>query len=1315
MTNPIAQSLANAQSLGWQIPSALWRRRRGLLKRAQIEGVLSVSVILLATTRCLHSSPVTTYETGGGASVIYADSFSGSASASLNGKTTAVGGGVWGNYEYPNLQADGGFSGTFQNTLPVTITSGNIYELNAHITVGGADGWGGITFSGNPNPIWSAFSAPYFGTLLTVGEIWPKNSANLGKLGTGDYTIRLDTTRPDWSVSYYFNGALRDSYSWTNGNPSITHSGLVGYDGSNGGKFDRFSFTKTDPAALYPVSQCDAADVNSGAAAVWSIQSGECLFGSSLAKVNDGKFVADNANRDNSTDCFVPTDGTVVSVTFPNGADILSIATYAASGSGQSRSGQNYTLEYAKRTPVIYSDAFTGSSSISLGGRAPTTGGGIWDGGSEDGIKADGSFSGTGQKWLNWTPSNGYVYELKVTINQTSGNWAGLLFKPTAGNPIWAGFGPSGVGTMLDVNESWPKVGGIGDNGSGTYMIRLDTTAANWTTSYFFNGVQKGATHTWTTNPAIDGVGILTYGTTTGSFENFELKTTSSQFLPLVASLNALDPQNIDAPSTSTKVTHTFTPGELRDVGTLRFTFHNVGATAGETMYREIDVTTIADGGPFRFQGASLEPGVAIELNSWIQTLNLSEVSYQNYQRIGNLDYSILPKQQDETLEVQVTGDDSQQGFILYSRPVHELIYPYSRPKSRVTELQVSAALGEYRPVSFGIWNMNGASTFQVSATPFTNTASGEQIPQENIEFRSTTMLPQLQSEQGVYFRFPAALERKTQTTIPSGESGQFWLTTYVPATTTPGTYTSTVTVLASGGGSASLPVTLTVLPYQLDEATVDLSMCFLMEDYQEMHPENLDLYMGDMKTHGLNSLWSWPMAKVTPTATGLEADFTKVSTHIAPLTQKFAHSFQQTMEAYQRAGFEKPWIYGSLDSMLLILYNAGLVDFNDPGPAIPYLLDYTSQLRAFSQQNQYPEFDLLVLDEPGLAADRLASSVEWSNAIHTAFPQQRMILDCAPTSDEDIQLASSLDRILYADPNPTRKAFCEQNHLDFGNYNSGSGGKNPLIDRFCHGFWPVKAGLKAVSNWVYAWRYGPNLPGNRYVFPASDGPVPTPAWEAVRIGIYDQRYLLTFQRLANELSHSPRPDVRASVANLQAQVNQLLEPIPVDRYDRNDFLESYPLSGLDDIRQLLSTGIVQLLQLTTPFERWQLVEFTAEQLAQPGVGGELDDPDRDGICNLLECALGLNPNQASSVGLPVGDISGEYLTLSFNREKDATDITYRVEATGDLSSSWAEIWNSTSEPYGGGGNASELVTVQDTVPVSTAPRRFMRLKVTKP
>ena len=182
---------------------------------------------------------------------------------------------------------------------------------------------------------------------------------------------------------------------------------------------------------------------------------------------------------------------------------------------------------------VIFSDNFAGSSSESLGGKTTTTGDGVWQVPDvDDAIKADGSFAGTGQKWLNWTPSSGFVYDLKVTINQTSGTWAGLCFKPAGtppnGNPIWTGFGSTGVGTMLNVDESWPGgVGSIGANGSGTYMIRLDTTAANWTTSYYFDGVQKGTTHTWTTNPSIDGVGIISYDnteTSIGSFSNFELK-----------------------------------------------------------------------------------------------------------------------------------------------------------------------------------------------------------------------------------------------------------------------------------------------------------------------------------------------------------------------------------------------------------------------------------------------------------------------------------------------------------------------------------------------------------------------------------------------------------------------------------------------------------------------------------------------------------------------------------------------------------------------------------------------------------------------
>jgi len=143
-------------------------------------------------------------------------------------------------------------------------------------------------------------------------------------------------------------------------------------------------------------------------------------------------------------------------------------------------------------------------------------------------------------------------------------------------------------------------------------------------------------------------------------------------------------------------------------------------------------------------------------------------------------------------------------------------------------------------------------------------------------------------------------------------------------------------------------------------------------------------------------------------------------------------------------------------------------------------------------------------------------------------------------------------------------------------------------------------------------------------------------------------------------------------------------------------------------------TATLQINVVAAPFELWKQENFTPAQLAQPGVAGELDDPDRDGTPNLLEYALGMNQNVASSSGLPVSGILGGYLTLSFNRQKAATDITYQVEAVGNMNSSWVEIWNSFNLPYGGGENPSDLVTVQDTVPVSDAPKRFMRLKVTK-
>jgi hypothetical protein len=132
------------------------------------------------------------------------------------------------------------------------------------------------------------------------------------------------------------------------------------------------------------------------------------------------------------------------------------------------------------------------------------------------------------------------------------------------------------------------------------------------------------------------------------------------------------------------------------------------------------------------------------------------------------------------------------------------------------------------------------------------------------------------------------------------------------------------------------------------------------------------------------------------------------------------------------------------------------------------------------------------------------------------------------------------------------------------------------------------------------------------------------------------------------------------------------------------------------------------------PYIAWQASHFTAAERADATISGDTADPDQDGIPNLLEYALGLDPRQADVGGLPTAGMQDGYLTLTYHQNKEATDINYVVEACGDLMlAGWStnglsEIRRVDSSTYWG-------VTVRDSVSVTNAMSRFMHLKVTKP
>lgn len=123
-----------------------------------------------------------------------------------------------------------------------------------------------------------------------------------------------------------------------------------------------------------------------------------------------------------------------------------------------------------------------------------------------------------------------------------------------------------------------------------------------------------------------------------------------------------------------------------------------------------------------------------------------------------------------------------------------------------------------------------------------------------------------------------------------------------------------------------------------------------------------------------------------------------------------------------------------------------------------------------------------------------------------------------------------------------------------------------------------------------------------------------------------------------------------------------------------------------------------------------------------------LFDYDRDGITNLAEYGLGLNPTAASVSGLPVVSIKKyggtNYLSMTFHRSSSATDLTYTVQGSSDLTN-WTDLASSISggQTSGAGfvsetGTAPNLtVEVHDTISTDNAPNglRFIRLKISSP
>lgn len=106
------------------------------------------------------------------------------------------------------------------------------------------------------------------------------------------------------------------------------------------------------------------------------------------------------------------------------------------------------------------------------------------------------------------------------------------------------------------------------------------------------------------------------------------------------------------------------------------------------------------------------------------------------------------------------------------------------------------------------------------------------------------------------------------------------------------------------------------------------------------------------------------------------------------------------------------------------------------------------------------------------------------------------------------------------------------------------------------------------------------------------------------------------------------------------------------------------------------------------------------------GQDAPTQDPEADGIVNLLEYFLGLRPTVSDPAGLPTGSVEAGDFVFRFNRNKLVTGVSYEVLTSTDLVT-WTSAPAAVKES-----ETTDLETFVVELPL-TSPRLFAKLEVT--
>lgn len=175
------------------------------------------------------------------------------------------------------------------------------------------------------------------------------------------------------------------------------------------------------------------------------------------------------------------------------------------------------------------------------------------------------------------------------------------------------------------------------------------------------------------------------------------------------------------------------------------------------------------------------------------------------------------------------TAEEQRNGCVVVARDPFSEVDPGAppAPSERATALVTFATCGEYEPITLAICALEDLRNVRVQLATL-RTAAGSEIPADHLDVRLVRSV-RIPTDAGAKtFRWrPFLLERRERFALAKGTTAVLWLTIKAPDQAAPGDYRGKITVQPEAKEPTTLDLQLTLLPFALPPAPVELGIYY--------------------------------------------------------------------------------------------------------------------------------------------------------------------------------------------------------------------------------------------------------------------------------------------------------------------------------------------------------------------------------------------------------------------------------------------------------------------------------------------------------